>query len=48
MNNIIAGENVYVATLGKGLGERSMEGRFCCVRVILLAEDKDKGGNWIR
>ena len=45
MNDIIAGENIYVATLGKGLKERSAEGRFYRVRVVLLAEDKDKGRN---
>jgi len=28
--------------------ERSVEGRFCRIRVVLLAEDKDEGGNWIR
>ena len=43
MNNIIAGENTYVATIGKGLKEYSAKGRFRCVRVVLLAEDKDKG-----
>ena len=48
MNNIIIGENVYVATVGKGLKERSAEGRFYRVRVVLLAEDKDEGRNWIR
>ena len=45
MNDIIAGENIYVATLGKKLKERSVEGRFYRVRVVLLAEDKDKGRN---
>jgi hypothetical protein len=48
VNDIIAGENAYVATVGKGLKERSTEGRFRQVRVVLLAEDEDKGGNWIR
>ena len=48
MNNIIVGENVYVATIGKGLKERSAEGRFRRVRVVLLVEDEDKGRNWIR
>ena len=48
MNNIIVGENVYVATVGKGLKERSIEGRFRRIRVVLLAEDKDDGGNRIR
>jgi len=43
VNDIIAGENIYIATAGKGLKERSVEGRFCYVRVVLLAEDKDKG-----
>ena len=43
MNDIIVGENIYIATAGKGLKERSAEGRFRCVRVVLLAEDKDKG-----
>jgi len=43
VNNIIVGENVYVATVGKGLKERSVEGRFCHIRVVLLAEDEDKG-----
>jgi hypothetical protein len=28
--------------------EGSIEGRFCYVRVVLLAEDKDEGRNWIR
>ena len=45
MNDIIVGENVYIATIGKGLKERSIEGRFCYIRVVLLAEDKDKGRN---
>ena len=48
MNDIIVGENVYIATVGKGLKERSVKGRFCWVRVVLLVEDKDKGRNWIR
>ena len=43
MNDIIAGENVYIATIGKGLKECSTEGRFPCIRVMLLAENKDKG-----
>jgi len=43
VNNIIVGENIYIATIGKGLKERSIEGRFCRIRVVLLAEDKDKG-----
>ena len=47
MNDIIAGENAYIATVGKGLKERSVEGRFCRVRVILLAEDRDKGRQWM-
>ena len=45
MNNIIAEENVYIATMEKGLKERSVEGKFCYIRVVLLIEDKDKGGN---
>jgi hypothetical protein len=48
VNDIIAEENIYVATIGKGLKERSVEGRFRRIRVVLLAEDKDKGRNWIR
>ena len=48
MNDIIVGENAYVATIGKGLKERSVEGRFCYIKVVLLAEDKDKGGDKIR
>jgi hypothetical protein len=48
VNDIIVGENIYVATVGKGLKECSAEGRFCWVRVVLLAEDKDEGRNWIR
>ena len=48
MNDIIIGENIYVATIGKGLKERSIEGRFRCVRVVLLGEDKDDSGNRIR
>ena len=48
MNDIIAGENTYVATAGKGLKERSIEGRFCRIRVVLLAKDKDEGGDRIR
>ena len=43
MNNIIAGENVYIATVGKGLKEYNTEGRFPYMRVILLAKNKDKG-----
>jgi len=43
VNDIIVGENAYVATVGKGLKERSTEGRFRYIRVVLLAEDKDKG-----
>jgi hypothetical protein len=34
--------------VGKGLKERNVEGRFRCIRVVLLAEDKDEGRNWIR
>ena len=48
MNNIIAGENAYVATVGKGLKKRSAEGRFRRVRVVLLAEDEDDSRNRIR
>jgi hypothetical protein len=48
VNDIIVGENVYVTTAGKGLKERSVEGRFCCIRVVLLAEDKDEGRDRIR
>ena len=48
MNDIIVGENAYVATMGKGLKERSAEGRFRRVRVVLLAKDKDNSGNRIR
>jgi len=48
VNNIIAGENAYVATTGKELKECSVEGRFCYIRVVLLAEDKDKGRDRIR
>ena len=43
MNNIITGENAYVTTVGKGLKERNAEGRFLYIRVMLLAEDEDKG-----
>jgi hypothetical protein len=43
VNNIIVGENIYVATIGKGLKERSIEGRFCYIRVVLLVKNKDKG-----
>jgi hypothetical protein len=45
MNDIIIGENAYIATVGKGLKKYSIEGRFRQVRVVLLAEDKDEGGN---
>jgi len=48
VNDIIAGENVYVVTAGKGLKERSVERRFCYIRVVLLVEDEDKGGDRIR
>jgi len=48
VNDIIAGENIYVVIAGKGLKERSIEGRFCHIRVVLLAEDEDKGGDRIR
>jgi hypothetical protein len=43
VNNIIAGENAYIATIRKGLKERSTEERFCYIRVMLLTEDKDEG-----
>jgi hypothetical protein len=42
VNNIIAGENAYIATVGKGLKECSIEGRFHHIRVILLIKDEDK------
>ena len=45
MNDIIVGENAYVATIGGGLKERSVEGRFRRIRVVLLAEGKDEGRN---
>jgi hypothetical protein len=48
VNDIIVGENIYIATIGKGLKERSVEGRFYRVRIVLFAEDKDEGRNWIR
>jgi len=48
VNDIIAEENAYVATIGKRLKERSIEGRFRRVRIVLLAEDEDEGRNWIR
>ena len=48
MNDVIAGENAYIATAGKGLKECSIEGRFCYIRVILLVENKDKSKNRIR
>ena len=47
MNDIIAGENAYIATVGKGLKECSTEGRFPYIRVMLLAENKDEGRQWI-
>ena len=43
MNDIIAGENAYIVTVGKGLKECSAEGRFPYIRVMLLAEDEDEG-----
>ena len=43
MNDIIAGENAYIATVGKGLKEYSTEERFPYIRVMLLAKDKDEG-----
>ena len=43
MNDIIAGENAYVATVKKGLKERSAEGRLPYIRVMLLVEDEDEG-----
>ena len=45
MNDIIVGENIYIATAGKGLKERSIGRRFRYIRVVLLVEDKDKGRN---
>ena len=48
MNNIIVGENAYVVAAGKRLKERSVEGRFCYIRVVFLIEDKDKGRDKIR
>ena len=48
MNDIIVGENAYIVTAGKGLKERSVEGRFHRIRVVLLAEDKDEGRDRIR
>ena len=48
MNDVIAGENAYIATAGKGLKEYSIKGRFCHVKVVLLAEDEDKGRDRIR
>ena len=48
MNDIIARENAYVATVGKGLKERSIKGRFCYIRVVLLTEDKDESRDRIR
>ena len=48
MNDIIAGENAYVATIGKELKERSIEGRFYCIRVVLLVENKEDSGDRIR
>ena len=46
MNDIIAGENTYIATVGKGLKECNTEGRFPYIRVMLLAEDEDEGRWW--
>jgi len=40
--------NVYIVIVGKELKERSAERRFCYIRVVLLAEDKDEGGDRIR
>jgi len=34
--------------MGKGLKEHSIERRFCHIRVVLLAEDEDEGGDRIR
>ena len=48
MNDIIAEENVYIATAGKGLKERSVGRRFHYIRVVLLVEDEDKSGDRIR
>ena len=44
----MAGENAYIATAGKGLKEYSIERRFRHIRVVLLAEDKNKSGDRIR
>ena len=43
MIDIIAEENAYIVTIGKGLKEYSAEGRFLYIRVMLLAENEDKG-----
>jgi hypothetical protein len=48
VNDIIVGESIYLATIGKGLKERSIKGRFRRIRVVLLAEDKDDSRNRIR
>ena len=48
MNDIIIGENAYIATVGKELKERSIERRFCYIRVVLLTEDEDKGRDRIK
>ena len=48
MNDIIAEENTYIATTGKRLKECSTGRRFRYVRVVLLVEDEDKGGDRIR
>ena len=48
MNNIIIKENVYIVTMGKGLKECNVKGRFCCVKVVLLLKNKNKGGNRIK
>ena len=47
MNDIIAGENAYIVTIGKGLKECSAEGRFLYIRVMLLVKNEDKGRRWI-
>jgi hypothetical protein len=46
VNDIIAGENAYIATVGKGLKECSTEGRFHHIRVMFLTEDEDEGRQW--
>jgi hypothetical protein len=45
VNDIIVGENAYVATVGKGLKECSVKGRFYQVKIVLFTKDKDEGEN---